>query len=171
MNLEVGKPYAPLSGRGEGVIFDINDAGARLFYNFNNPTREEIESAKAGQPFQMKFVELNGIIWILSKCGDLQWTDAPYNPRASIYTNIHTPGESQGLLLTLCVSDCRTAEIKSIRTIGMEHKFSVALIEATERVRNTPMDYWAVYDSINATMLKYSTKDLVNMAKHRFVLR
>ena len=80
---EVGKPYLPALGLGEGVRFGIDGSGCFLMYEFNRPTDAEVSATKSGQPFEIKFVTVNGIIWILSKCGTLRWTDAPYNPRLS----------------------------------------------------------------------------------------
>lgn len=171
MNLEVGKPYPLIAGRGEGVIFDIDDDGAKMFILLDRPTEREIAAVRSGQPFQLKLLEKDGILWILSKCGDMQWMDAPYNPRASIYTHLEQPESGQGLALRLVMADSRTAVVKHIRLIGLDEKFSHALIEAADRLRNTPMDWQETQRSISATMLRYQTKELVSMAAHSFRLR
>ena len=169
--LEVGKPFPVMAGRGEGVIFNIDDAGAMLIYNFRRPTEKEIAAVKQDQPFEIRFLELDGIIWILSKCGSLEWTDAPYNPRTSQLGNLPSFGENQGLGLTLMMTDANTAIIKSLRMIGLGTKFSKALIEATANQRAMPMDDYEVAASINNTMNRYSTSQLCQMAQYYFKLK
>ncbi len=169
--LEVGKPFPVMAGRGEGVIFTIDDSGAMLIYNFRRPTEKEIAAVKQDQPFEIRFLELDGIIWILSKCGSLEWTDAPYNPRASSLSVLPSFGESQGLGLMLLMTDASTAIIKSLRMIGLGTKFSKALIETTAKLRATPMDDYEVAASINNTMNRYSTSQLCQMAQYYFKLK
>lgn len=170
MILEVGKPYAPLTGRGEGVLFDIDDGGAKLLICFCRPTAQEIAATQAGQPFQIRFLEMDGIIWILAKCGSLAWMDAPYNPRTSLYTRLPNPDKGTGLALTLVMADARTTEIKSLRMIGLGEGFSAALVDTAERLRHTHADLREVNQNIRETMGKYSTDELVKMAQHSFSL-
>ena len=79
--IEVGKTFLPALGMGEGIKFGIDSGGATLMYMFDSPTRQEIRATKSGKRFEIRFITIDGIIWILSKCGNLNWVDAPYNPR------------------------------------------------------------------------------------------
>lgn len=170
--LQVGQPYAPITGRPEGVIFDIDDAGAKLIYNFAAPTSKEISAMTAGNPFEIRFTELDGIIWILSKCGSLEWTDAPYDPHLSAnLTRLRRPEPGQGLALTLMMTDANTTEIKSLRMIGLGEKFTDRLMDAVERVQALPFSVEAYSASLRGTMAKYTTKKLVSLAGDYYKLK
>ena len=102
MLLEVGKPYLPALGLGEGVRFNIGPDGAILIYCFDRPTPREVQAMGSGKDFEIRFVTVDGIMWILSKCGDLEWTDAPYNPRLSAgISSLAVIANGAGLGLTL----------------------------------------------------------------------
>lgn len=173
MKLEVGTPYLPVAGRPEGAIFDIDSAGARLIYHFRRPTQQEISAVKAGQKFEIRFAELDGIIWVLSKCGSLNWTDAPYDPHLSLLTGDFPEilGENEGLALTLMITDADTAEIKSLRMIGLGHRFSVSLLSRAKALRETPFSLERYQNSLRATMAKYTTKQLVDLSTDYFKLK
>ncbi len=165
MIYQVGEKYAPITGRPEGVIFDIDDAGAILIYNFAAPTQKEIDATKAGNRFEIRFIEMGGIIWILSKCGSLEWTDSPYDPHLSVnLTELRRPDPGQGLSLTLMMTDANTTEIKSLRLIGLGEKFSNRLIDTVERVRAKPFDFHIHSLAISAVMAVYDTRKLVDLA-------
>jgi len=170
--LQVGQPYAPITGRPEGVIFDIDDTGAKLIYNFRAPTDQEVAAMGAGNPFEIRFVELDGILWILSRCGSLSWTDAPYEPHLSAnLTELRRPEEGQGLGLTLMMTDADTTVIRSLRLIGLGTKFSLALIDAAERLQVQPFSVQAYSASLRGTMARYTTRQLVSMAGDYFRLK
>ena len=168
---EVGKPYLPALGLGEGVRFDIG-ASATLLYCFDRPTPTEVEAMKSGKSFEIRFVTINGIIWILSKCGSLEWTDAPYNPHLS--KDIPTPSsisDGSGLGLTLVMLDSRDAVAKSIRFIGLGTEFSRKILQEALTVRNEGVTMAQADMSIAMTMQQYSTSQLVKIAsKNRFQL-
>jgi hypothetical protein len=168
---EVGKPYLPALGLGEGVRFGIDGSGCFLMYEFNRPTDAEVSATKSGQPFEIKFVTVNGIIWILSKCGTLRWTDAPYNPRLS--SSLPDPasiGDKEGLAMTLVMLDSYDAVVKSTRLIGLGTDFSRHLASEVLRVRSQPMTVREAGMSISQTMRMYSTELLVQKASNGFKL-
>ena len=164
---EVGKCYTPALGLGEGVRFGINPDGAVLMYGFSNPTADEVKATKSGQDFEIRFVTLNGIIWILSKCGDLAWTDAPYNPRldSSAPLDPASIGDGEGLLLTLMMLNSDNAVVKSVRAIGLGTDFSRRLLTEVSKVRQQAMTLREASASIQRTMVTYPTNMLVQMAK------
>lgn len=171
---EVGKPYTPALGLGEGVRFGINPDGAVLMYGFSNPTAEEVNATKSGQPFEIRFVTLNGIIWILSKCGDLAWTDAPYNPRldSSAPLDPASIGDGEGLMLTLMMLNSDNAVVRSVRAIGLGTDFSRRLLTEVSKVRQQAMTLREASASIQRTMVTYPTNMLVQMTRteNRFKL-
>lgn len=170
--LQIGQVYQPVAGRPEGVIFDIDDAGAKLIYHLSRPTAQELASVKAGQKFEIRFVELDGLLWILSKCGTMSWTDAPYDPHLSLtLTEIPALEPDKGLALTLMMTDADTAEIRHLRMIGLGHKFSAALLDRAAALRAQPFSLEAYQASLRGTMARYTTKQLVDLAGDYFKLK
>ena len=168
---EVGKPYLPAIGLGEGVRFGIDGTGCTLMYCFNRPTDAEVAAMRSGQSFEIRYITINGIIWILSKCGNLNWTDAPYNPRLS--SNLPDPESIQdgsGLALTSIMLDSKDAVVKSARLIGLGTDFSRQLASEVLKVRSQPMTVREAGMSINQTMQMHSTRRLVQMASNGFKL-
>ena len=45
--ITVNKPYSPIKNKGEGVLFDIDNSGARLFILFNKPSGDEIKQTES----------------------------------------------------------------------------------------------------------------------------
>lgn len=166
LRIEVGKPYLPALGLGEGVRFDVRETGCELVYGFDAPAPKEVAAMKAGQQFEIRFAPLGGIIWVTSKCGSLEWTDAPYNPRLS--GGLPDPSvikDNSGLGLILLMLDSRDAVVKSGRFIGLGTEFSRVLLEEAARTRQQAMTARAGELSIAGTMAKYTTKQLAEMAR------
>ena len=171
--LQIGQIYQPVVGRGEGAIFDIDAAGAKLIYHFYRPTAKELAAVKAGEKFEIRFVELDGLLWILSKCGPLNWADSPYDPHLSLTVEEFPVLEQpdQGLALTLMVTDAETAEIRSLRMIGLGHKFSAALLDRAKALRGQPFSLDAYRTSLQTTMARYTTNQLADIAGDYFKLK
>ncbi len=161
---EVGKVYEPAIGMSEGVRFDLTSSGGILLYGFNNPTAHEVEQMKAGKHFEIRYTEMNGILWITSKCGDLAWTDAPYNPRLSSGLPDIDFEEGEGIALSLVMIDVPSGIVKSARLIGLGTRFSRYLTEKAIEVREQPMTIMEANRSINATMAMCSSEDLAKVA-------
>jgi len=163
---EVGKPYLPALGLGEGVRFGIGETGCELVYGFDAPTLKEVAAMKGGHPFEIRFAPLGGIIWVTSKCGSLEWTDAPYNPRLS--GGLPDPSaikDGSGLSLVLLMLDSRDAVVKSGRFIGLGTGFSRELLEEAARTRKQAMTVRAAELSIAGTMARLTTRQLAEMAR------
>lgn len=162
---EVGKPYLPALGLGEGARFSIGPDGAFLLYAFDRPKPAEVAAMGSGQAFEIRFATIGGIVWILSKCGTLHWTDAPYNPRLS--EGIPEPAsitDGSGLGLTLVMIDSRDAVVKSARLIGLGTDFSRRLLEEAQTVRKQALTMTQAGLSIHRTMTSYATAQLAKMA-------
>lgn len=169
--IEVGKPFAPLVGMGEGVVFEASDEGYTLAYCFNRPTQKELGQMAAGVPFEIRFAVLDGVIWILSKCGSNEWTDAPYAPQLTKSATIIHPVDGQGTALTLMMVDSPEGVVRTLRLIGLGSDFSRKLATAIGEVGAMPFDRAAYDRKLASTMSKYSTKDMVAMAQARWKLR
>lgn len=163
--IRVGGFLPQFAGRGEGVFFEAGGSGFTLVYLFGNPRPDEIAAVGEGQGFEIRYLVRDGIIWILTKCGSLAWTDAPYSPHmsAGVSELIDPIEESQGTALTLMMVDAITTEIKSLRMIGLGHAFSRALYRDihAELAKPFRQDY---YRRVAAAQAAYSTRDFVRMA-------
>ena len=161
---EVGKPYEPAIGMGEGVRFTLSSEGGLLLYVFDNPTSEEIDQMRSGKGFEIRFATINGIIWVTSKCGDLEWTDAPYNPRLSGGLPAPDFEDGEGIALTLVMINAMDGVVKSVRLIGLGTSFSHYLVERSIELRDQPMTMVEANHSINQTMLRNSSRQLADIA-------
>ena len=163
---EVGKVYEPFVGMEEGVRFNLSSSGATLVYAFNNPTPDEVAQMQAGKRFEIRFVEFGGIIWITSKCGNLEWTDAPYNPRLSTGLPASEFEDGEGIALTLVMIDSRNGVVKSTRLIGLGTNFSRYLMEEATGLRSCPMTILDASTSIVHTMDRFSSRQLADISQN-----
>lgn len=170
--LRVGDPYLPIAMRGEGVYFDISSTGLTLVYNFSRPSAKEIEQMQADQPFEIQLTSVAEVLYILTKCGSLNWTEAPYNPhlsRSGTLEKIHD--DTSGYALTLMMVDASTNIIQSLRLIGLGNAFSKKLYEKVEELLSKPFDAEMYQNTVRINSLARSTKDLVRMSTTRWKLR
>lgn len=168
---EVGQPYPPVAGKPEGVYFEIDEAGAKLIYNFASPSAREIASTREGSSFEIRFLELGDLLWITVKAGSIPWADAPYNPRLSMVEELPTPEPGLGLALTMILVDANTAVIRSLRLIGLGKAFSQSLLHSASALRGTPMTLAQQQLAIANVQLRYTTQQLADMAAVRWRLR
>ena len=150
----------------EGVQFDISDDGATMIVFFQNPTKDEIEQFKSGKNFEIKFLELYGVIMVTAKIGNLNWMDAPYTPHLSKnLTKFHLPNENQGLGLTLVLIDAITGEVKHIRLLGLSERFTKKLFGIVMEQKIIDFDVTEYSKSINKIYSMYSTNQIVKLSK------
>ena len=164
---EVGQVIEKFKNHQECVQFDISDAGATMLVFFENPVQEEIEQFKAGKNFEIRFTELQGVIMITAKIGNLNWMDAPYNPHLSKkLSKFELPNENQGLGITLVLVDAMTGEIKNIRLLGLSEKFTKQLFGIAMEQKMEDFDMIEYNKSINRIYSMYSTEEIVKISKN-----
>lgn len=163
---EVGQVINSFKCRSEGVQFDISDAGATMLVFFQNPTVGEIEQFKPGKSFEIRFMELYGVIIITVKIGSLNWMDAPYTPHLSReLTKFQLPDENQGLGLTLILVDTATGEIKHIRLLGLSEKFTKKLFGAVMEQKVRAFNEEEYNNSLSRIFATYDTKQIVKLSR------
>lgn len=163
---EVGQVVDNFKHHSEEVYFDIADDGATMLVFFQSPTADEIEQFKAGKNFEIRFVELYGIIMITAKIGNLNWMDAPYTPHLSKnLTKFQLPNEGQGLGLTLILVDAITGEIKHIRLLGLSEIFTKRLFGVVMEHNVKPFDKEVYNNSLNRIFSTYQTNQIVKLSK------
>lgn len=163
---KVGQVIEKFKNHSEGVVFDLDDAGATLLVFFANPKEEEKEQFKTGKNFEIRFTELYKVIMMTVKIGNLNWMDAPYSPHLSKnLTKFELPRENQGLGLTIMLIDAATGEIKHIRLLGLSEHFTKKLFGAVMEQKMSDFDKAEYAGNINRIFSAYSTKDIVKMSK------
>lgn len=163
---EVGRTLNKAIGKGEGVYADVDDTGMQIIVLFHRPTPDEISQFKQGKPFEIRLVTLQNVMMFTLKIGNLNWMDAPYNPHLSLgltqdFSEVEL-GKGMGAILIL--ADAGTAQIKSIRMIGLSEKFTREFISEARRLKEKVF-IKAEYDSnVKNICLKYNTKEIVKMS-------
>jgi hypothetical protein len=170
--ISVGGVYGPVVGREEGMIFEIGSTGAQLIYNVSSPDAHEIQQFGQDNPFEIRLATLQGVIFILARIGQLPWSDAPYNPHLSpnlALPNIDPEG-TQGLGLTLMLTDAPSGTIKHLRLIGLGAKFTSTLINSVSSSLSVPMPTDEFTQRLREVYNKYTTKAMVVLARARYKL-
>lgn len=167
-NYSVGQIVEKFKRNKDEVQFDIADDGATLLVFYQNPSEEEVSQFGAGNDFEIRFLEINGVIMITTKIGNLNWMDAPYTPHLSLnLTKIPIPNEGEGLGLFVILVDAVTGEIKSMRLVGLSEKFTRKLLGTVMNQKMEPFDKTAYFEKISQIYSKYQTKELVSMSSDR----
>lgn len=171
-SLQVGGKYPPVANAGECVAITVDSAGITLVYNFLSPTEKEIAAMQEGQPFEIRFVTIADILYVLTKCGSLNWTDAPFNPNLSKNATLpEIMNDTDGYTLTLMMVDAATNTIESLRLIGLGNAFSKALRTEIETLKQKEFDAGMYQRTIKLNNMIRSTKDLVKMATHYWKIK
>mgnify|MGYP000038256354 FL=1 len=135
--------------------------------NIKNVDIELFEHGKASFAFVQPF---SGIISFMMEIqGFCQWSDCHYAPCTDFFSvnqqaietkiNTHTP-------VVLVLVDSDTGIIKALRMFTVSHPFIFRLNQALKNVYRVNLSQQAYRKVANLTIEKYSTRQLVKMAKH-----
>ena len=170
-DLRVGGHYPPIAARGEGIYFDIDSTGLTLVYNFAHPSINEVVQMQSDKPFEIQLASVADVLYILTKCGSLNWTEAPYNPHLSMSGSLEKiHDDTSGYALTLMMVDATTNVIQSLRIIGLGNAFSKKFCEKIEGLLSKPFDAVMYQNTVHINSMVRSTKDLVRMSTARWKL-
>lgn len=164
--IQVGKLYREGKTRyNEGVLFNVTNTGLQLEVYFDNPTESEINNFKSESPYKFGLFKKDGILFFLSKFGNLNWMDAPYS--VGLCENIDSivlqelPPTS-GYALTVFLIDAATGILVSSRLIGLQHKFSkVFKTEFDKQKALGKVDRFEYSNTLNKIFATYSSNDMV----------
>ncbi len=171
-NLAVGETFLPLYGKPEGIYIDVDPSGILLMYNFTHPTQSEIDQMGAEKPFEIRYVRIQDALYILTKCGSLNWTDAPYNPHLSRQPELQPiTDDVGGYALTFLMVDAATNIIKSVRLIGLGNAFSKALKNEIDNLLGDPFSQERYAQLLRNNNIAFSTNDLVKLSTNRWKLK
>lgn len=159
---EVGKKVCEPCAT-DTIQFDIQDDGALFVAKLGRPTNEEVQEFKKGKP-QFKFLQLDGVIYVLAKYGSLEWMEAPFHRDAAINTTkLPNPQDGEGLSLHIMLIDASTGVLKAQRLIGLSTQFTKKLVDAI--LKQPPMTYSQYIASVNKAHMKYTIDQMVGLAK------
>lgn len=164
--LEVGKQFPDGKGHAEGTVFDIDDGGCKLIIFMDKLTLKETISFKSKE-FQIKYVEIKDIIFVLFKVGGLHWMDSSYNLNLSKQlTDLPTIEykSGKGLALQVFLVDTFSGKLIAMRLIGLGESFSRKFIETIKKNANISFDKNKYFAKIDSVFAAYGTKTLVKMA-------
>ena len=163
---EVGKVVDKFKYHQEGMQFEIDDAGATMIAFFQRPTMGEVSQFASGSRFEIRFVELYGVIMITAKIGKLNWMDAPYTPHLSKnLSKFQIPDKGQGLGLTLILVDTMSGEVKSIRFLSLSEQFTRRLFGIVMEHKVKEFDKKAYSDAVNRIFSAYQTSQIVELSR------
>lgn len=169
MKIQKDAPLDGAQGREDGCIFDLSDSGAMLFVFYKAPTPEEIKNFSEDSPLEVRYVVLDGEIYLLLKFGSQEWMDVPYNPHLSKnLTKLELiRNENEGLGLTIVFADTADGIVKVLRLVGLGNRFSRSFIGAVLERSQKPFDAAAYNASIAKTYSRYNTKQMLKFAIER----
>ena len=169
--LAVGEKYIKFKDNSEGIKFDMSDSGGIITILFNKPTQDEVDNIKNGD-LQFGLFIKDGIIFLLTKFGSMQWMDAPYHIALSpALTRLKEIGEGKGYGINIIFADTSSGEIKVLRYIGLNTKFSRKLKEAIEEQWVNCFNKLEYSSKLQQVMNTYSTKDMVRMSLENCKIR
>jgi hypothetical protein len=161
MIYEVGKKYREgVAYMPESLIFDFLEEGGLLRLVHAGPTDEEIQEIGKGKA-DFRLVEIQGIIFILAKFGDLPWMYAPYHVDLSAAYTLEKPMDGKGYAIYIILLDTNGI-VKVIRRMRLSTRLSVRFAEMVEKQRGTlPRNYEALARLIKS---QYTIKDMLGMS-------
>lgn len=166
---EKGKIYTEAIGHEECVKFDIADDGAAIVVYFDCPTEEEKSAFRSGSSLDVRHIRLHDTLMLLFKFGNLNWMDAPYTPHLSInLSEITLPNEGEGLAITIFLFNTRTGRLEEMRFVSLSEKYTRKLLGDIIEMKSDSFSPEAYYANLNSIYSRFSTKDLLKMAKQGF---
>lgn len=168
MLFEKGKQLPGFVPQGEGAQFGMDETGTSVLIRFKNPNDHEIEQFSEGMPFEIRFVEVKGIIMVLLKIGNLNWMDAPYSPHISKrkYPDVFQAeiSDGSGYSLMLILLDSNSGIIKTLRFLGLSTRFSRELRKTSLRELQLAYDEEIYSQKLSQIYSQYTTNQLVKLS-------
>lgn len=169
---EVGGKCTLFAGHPEGTVFEITESGPVWFFNYANPTDEEISDISEGSPFEIRTLLINDVLWVFLKCGGQEWAEAPYNPHLSKAPELWPIEEgSEGYAMTLLMIDAATQTIRHIRMVGLGNRFSRQLKRDVDELLACPFNRQAYDMAIMKTQSMYTTAQMAKNCRNYWRLR
>jgi len=166
---KVGQVVPRFVNHTEGTVFDFDGSGAVMKVFFNDPTPREIEQFKSSMRFEMRMVEVYGIIMLTAKIGNLEWMDFPYSPHLSknmpVLENV---SQGVGYAITLVLVNGKNGRVEHIRIIGMTERFSKEFKKIIEADTEKSFSKTEYDKNLKTLFLRYTTKQIADMSPYYF---
>lgn len=166
-NYEVGQKYPGATPSDDGCIIEMDASGLLLIVKFANPTANEIKQISADNPFEIRFVALNEVIFFTVKFGDLAWMDMPYSPHLSKVNWTPVEDKISGYALTVVLIDARSGIIKAIRLIGLGNQFSKNLFIEVNNLSEKQFNISKYSANLSSIMNRYSIKQIADLSAYK----
>lgn len=166
--MKVGGQFDAARNQPEGAYLLIDASGIMLWLNYRNPTEKEIMHWTKPGKIEFRTVVKNKLFFMLVKVDGENWIDVPYCPQISdSYELDPITDDALGYSLTIFMTDQYTAEIKGVRLVGLQNKFSRRMKQELDALMHenpnlTPGEY---YTKLNGIYASYSTQDLLSYSQ------
>lgn len=108
------------------VHIQMNYSGSwDLVVGFPNITKQEVRELQDGD-FTIAYTIIDDVLFFLFKAGNMEWADAPFEPRLYESSMDYPEIEDNevGAALTLYIVDTYSGRLMGLRTIGLGNGFS-----------------------------------------------
>lgn len=139
---EVGRPIPELKTGTEIVQIHYRDPFWELVVAYPDITEAEIRELSKGS-FRMAITTIDECLFFLFSVGEIQWADAPYEPRITsepMDYRLDFP-EGEGAPLVLLMVDSNTGCLKGMRVMGLGNLLSHRIHAICQNLdRQRPLD-------------------------------
>lgn len=158
--ISVGQKISNLATGNINIQITYRDPHWELIVGFPGITKDEIREIQYGT-FLAAPVVIDGVLFWLSKFGDIPWSDCPFEPRlASESAKYNHFEDGEGAPMSIMAVDTNTGEIKAIRIVGLTHTISNYMSDHSEKTLHLgPLDRKGYYDLLEHIYAKYQQSD------------
>lgn len=149
----------------EGAVFSVEPYTMMLIYRYNRPTEAEIKEFKQGD-YQLAVTELRGVMFVLSKFGQLRWADCAYSSQLSESEKKlpELQEGNRGYSVDAFLVDCSDNTLKAHRLIRMNPEFSRKFRVLLSDDQQKEFDSDVFRQTVANVYRMYSTKDLLKLS-------
>lgn len=155
-NYQVGRKYPEWATKGDIIQMNYQDGFWNFIIGFPGITLEEVKNVQLGHA-QFAFADIDDCLFLLTKFGDFDWMDAPYEPRLYSEPQEYTSfAQGEGAPFFVFSVDTNTGELKAIRALGLGNVLSNRL-HAVCREKDTrrPLDKEVYHAKISRLYQRY----------------
>lgn len=143
------------------------DGSFFMVFRMSNPTAKERQAFNSTSPCEIRFVEVQNVIFFLVHLEGMGWQDAAFtlhwydpNPIQLMPINRQT---NMGYMFTMTLFDSMTGQQISTRVVGLGQDFSDKLYEALTNNYLEPFDKQTYLQTISSIYSRYSSTALAEL--------
>jgi hypothetical protein len=163
--LEIGKVYEGFINGQEGISCKFSPAGFDTLISFNKPNSTEVDQIKNGA-IDIRMLVKNDVLFILFKFGTLEYMDCPIL-KITDYMDVieKITDDHAGYAMQIILADVPGGEVKVLRLIGLDNKFSKSFYKLSKVTRR--MEIAEFEHIVRKVQNTYSTKELLKLCVYR----